>query len=450
MSDVTATIYARQSLDKRGDELAVARQLEACRAFCAEHGWTVAEEIVDNDRSATSTAERPGFERLLLASPRRVVVWHVDRLVRLTRDLERVIDTGMNVHAVKAGHLDLSNPAGRAVARTITAWATYEGEQKAERQRVANRQRAARGAAQWSRRPFGFERVEGRAVIVVDEAKVIQKATERVLAGETLKSIADDLNARGVTTSTGTAWAVTPLKRVLLNPRNVGRVVYKGEDMGRLGPVILEDDTYERLRAKLTDPRRRNAPSTQVKHLLSGLARCSECDAPMFATNTASKRVPKYGVYRCLRCSRARRREYVDALVEGVILARLARPDASSLLSAEVDVLALAREADTLRDRRDGLAAMLAEGLMSEGAVREQARKLQSRINELAGQVDAATSTSPLAPLVGTEDVRAAWEGLTVLHRRAVIDALMIVWIEAAGKGARFTPEQVRIEWRTA
>ena len=48
---------------------------------------------------------------------------HTDRLVRLTEELDRVIKVEVPVHTVTAGDLDLSTPAGRAVARTITAWA---------------------------------------------------------------------------------------------------------------------------------------------------------------------------------------------------------------------------------------------------------------------------------------------------------------------------------------
>ena len=319
------SIYARQSLDRTGEGAGVSRQLAACRDLCRERGWDVEAEFVDNDRSATSGKARPQFDRLLESAPSGIVVWNIDRLVRLTRDLERVIDLGVNVYAVKAGHLDLSNPAGRAVARTVTAWATYEGEQKAERQIASNRQRAAAGSSGWSRRPFGFRREGGVASIDPDEAAEIKDAAGRVLQGETLTAICDDLNERNVSTSTGKAWTVTTLRRVLLNPRVAGRVTYKGEDMGVQAPEILTPDVADRLRAKLTDPRRKTAPSTQVRHFLSGLVRCGRCDVPMFATNTATRRSGKYSVYRCKSCARVRRRDYVDEVVEGVLI-RASKP----------------------------------------------------------------------------------------------------------------------------
>lgn len=445
----SATIYVRQSQDKGGERAAVSRQLEACQELCAERGWSVDSVLTDNDTSATSGKVRPQFEALLASNPRRIVVWHVDRLVRLSRDLERVIDLGVNVYAVKSGHVDLSNPAGRAVAKTITAWAQYEGEQKATRQIAANRQRAQRGQVLWTRRPFGFDR-DGSDVFIVDaEAQEIRDAAKKVLDGATLASVAADLNERTVPTTTGSRWTVTTVRRTLLSPRVAGRVVYNGEDMGPSGLPILDADTADRLAAILNDPRRRSAPSTMTKYLLSGLVLCGrpECDsAPMFATTNGHHRTP---VYRCRRCYGARRRELVDEVVIAAVAARLARPDASDLLHQDVDVTALREQIVELRGRRDGLASLLADGLLTAESVRGQATRLGDQIGDLERQIDAATGASPLLAVVTADDVAAALNDLPLLKVREVIRTLMEIRIMPAGKGVRFAPKQVVLEWRT-
>ncbi|MFI6268638.1 recombinase family protein [Micromonospora zamorensis] len=81
-------IYARLSLDKLGNELGVDRQLEACRELAARQGWTVTRELIDNSISATTGRVRPAFEKLLTLSPKpeAIIVWHLDRLVRLTQE----------------------------------------------------------------------------------------------------------------------------------------------------------------------------------------------------------------------------------------------------------------------------------------------------------------------------------------------------------------------------
>jgi len=47
-------VYARISQDRDGTSLGVARQLADCRAEAARRGWTVAQEYVDDDVSASA------------------------------------------------------------------------------------------------------------------------------------------------------------------------------------------------------------------------------------------------------------------------------------------------------------------------------------------------------------------------------------------------------------
>lgn len=450
MPTATVTLYARQSLDRSGEGAAIDRQLAECRDLCAAKGWQIAEVFTDNDTSATSGKARPGFEALLDSRPQRIVVWHVDRLVRLTKDLERVIDLGVPVHGVKAGHIDLSNPAGRAVARTIVAWSTYEGEQKATRQRAANRQRAQRGDVGWTRRPYGFDRQNGSVALVQAEAAVIRDAATRVLAGEAMGSVVRELNARGVLTSTGARWTVTALRRVLLSPRTAGRVVSKGVDYGEADHgAILDPDTADRLAALLRDPRRRTAPpSTAGKHFLSGTARCGRdgCDdRPMYAVPN-----PK-GVmaYRCLNCYGTRHMELVDKTVLAALVLRLSDPRVvATLVAPDVDLDALRGRVVELRDRRDGLAVMLAEGLLSASVVKEQATRLTEQISDLERQISASTGASPLGRVLGHGDVIEALSRLSLREAGEIVRALATVRILPSGKGKRFDPEQVQIVWR--
>jgi site-specific DNA recombinase len=93
---VRAVVYTRQSLDRSGDGLTVARQREDCLKLCRDRGWTVVQAVTDNDISAFSGKPRPGFAQVLGMVDDRaidvVVVWAVDRLVRKLADLEDVIE----------------------------------------------------------------------------------------------------------------------------------------------------------------------------------------------------------------------------------------------------------------------------------------------------------------------------------------------------------------------
>lgn len=456
-----AAIYVRQSIDRSGEAVAVTRQRTECAALAERHGWSVGEVYEDNDASASSGKARVAWRRLLrdLHDGRYdvLVCWHTDRLARTLRDLADLMDAAekhnLRIAAVQAGDLDLSTPSGRMVATMLGGAARFEVEQKADRQRAANKQRAQSGVMLWTRRPFGFDR-DGREVRVVEtEAAELVKAVDALLGGSTLTAVAADLNRRGVVTTLGNRWTIKTLKQAVLNPRLTGRVMYAGQDYGTHGPRVINDETYDRLKALLTDPRRKNAPSTAVKYLLSGIVRCGRCgDDPeaeaMLATTNGAERLH---VYRCRRCYLTRQRERVDQRVLGAVVARLAAPDAAEVFQPDVDLAGLRGQLVELRDRRDGVAELLSDGLLSREAARTQAKRLTVQISDLERQIDAATGASPVVELAeaGDEDeIAAALLSLPIARQREVIRSLCDVTILPAGKGARWSPDQVAITWR--
>lgn len=444
-----ATIYARQSFDRHGDELAVNRQLDLCREFVQSRGWTVEGEFVDNDTSATDGRERPAFERLLRSHPSRVVVWHVDRLVRLTRDLERVIELGVDVHAVTAGHLDLSNPAGRAVARTVTAWSTYETEQKAVRQKAANDQRAESGKPYRCQRAFGYE--PDGLTIREAEANELRAVARAVLTGTSLAAAAASLNDRGIKTAPGNAWRTTTLKAALLSPRNAGLRRHRGEVVGKaLWPAILDDDTAVALRAVLTDPARsKRGPSR--RYLLSGLMRCGRCDATVVGAFV--KDLNKGETYRCPTLHLSRKAPPIDAYVRGVVIARLSQPDAVSLFAPRPadgsGLVGLQEEYGEVRARLDGLAEAYGAGQIDMQALVAGSNRLRSRIVAIEQEVAAAVSSAAVAEVVTSSDVERTFLALSLDGQRQVVDTLMRLTLLPVGSGHRsFDPRTLQIKWR--
>jgi site-specific DNA recombinase len=445
-----AVIYARQSLDRTGEGAAVDRQVTDCRRLAEARGWEVTEVISDNDMSASTGKRRPGYERLLnlmlAGKVDAVVVWAVDRLTRRLVDLEQIIticETTRVRLATVTGDLDLSTDTGRMLARILASVARGEVERKGARQRRANEQRANGGHMGWATRPFGYDRLDGHVVVVKAEAEALQDVARLLLAGSTLAASVRLLDERGLTTTAGKPWNATSLRRALQSRRYSGRVVYNGADVAEgTWPVILDAETQDRLAEVLRDVRRRLQQGTEAKHLLSGLARCGRCGAALYATKGTG-----HLTYKCPSCRLARRVSQVDELVEEVVIGRLSRPDAASIFSADTDLDALRAEVVDLRDRRDGLVELMADGLLSRDAVAQQAGRLTRRITEVESRITAALGDSPVARLVDAADVTAAWEMLDVRSRKAVVDALMTVTVLPAGRGARFALDQVRIEW---
>lgn len=457
-------LYVRQSEDKTGLEAAVQRQEADCRMFAMAKGWDAPQLYADNSISATSGKTRPQFEQLIRdiesGAVDRLVVWHLDRLTRSMRDLTRVVEAGqlhrVNIACVHGVSLDLGDPTGVAVAQILTAIAGMETSHKGNRQKAANRQRAVAGKAFWTRRPFGYDRDNHGVHVVPAEAELIREAAASILAGATLSSVVrvwdalgfkttERKNPDGTVKTPGGKWGVTQLRRLLMNPRYAGKRLYNGEDMGAGDwEPILTAEVHGQLETLLNDPRRRTAPDDMnSKYLLSGIARCGKCERAMFASPVRSGGVRQM-VYRCFGgyCLQ-RRMDQVNAVVEGVVIGLLSRPDAAGLFTSLEDTTALKAQAVDLRGRRDALAALLADGLLSPASVRAQSGKITAELHRVQDAVSAAEGINPAASVIGAPDVTEAWEVLPLPSKKQIIRTLMDVTILPAGKGVRFSPDQV-------
>src|SRR3954451_13217744 len=136
-----AAIYARISSDPNGDQLGVRRQIEDCQREAERRGWRIADQYVDDDRSAWSGKSRPEYQRLCEDIERHavdgVIVWHLDRLTRHPRELEDFVDLcdrkPQTTIALVSGDFDVTTGDGRFMARILAAMARKESDDKSRR-----------------------------------------------------------------------------------------------------------------------------------------------------------------------------------------------------------------------------------------------------------------------------------------------------------------------------
>jgi DNA invertase Pin-like site-specific DNA recombinase len=132
-----AGLYARVSTS---DQQTLAMQNRAMREYAARRGWTIAMQVHEVNSGA---AKREAREKLLEAARRReidlVLVWRLDRWGRSVTDL---LATLQELEHLGAGFvslteaLDLTTPAGRAMAGLLAIFAEFEREILWERTRA--------------------------------------------------------------------------------------------------------------------------------------------------------------------------------------------------------------------------------------------------------------------------------------------------------------------------
>lgn len=467
MPTLYAAIYARISSDD-GTALGVARQVKDCTELATKRGWEVAETFVDNDVSASSGVRRPEYERLVNAikveKVNALVVWDVDRLTRTPSELEQFIglaDAHQIALASVGGEVDLATPQGRLTARIKGSVARHEVEQSSRRLKRKFLERAEAGKSH-GKVAYGYVRepLFGESGVLTGyverehplQAEVIRSATNRLLAGEPLRSVVADLNAAGTISPSGKPWSGTTLRQVLLRERNAGRRVHQGRVIGKgEWPAVVDDDTFDRFAAMMRDPRRRTNSGSEVVHLLSGLVRCGRCGESLRGANahqSGKKKQPR--AYYCPSCFKLRRKaDAVDEVVEAIVVARLSRPDAAGLFGGNPEAVRVAREqVEAIESRMNIAADQFADGLITGSQLERVTAKLRPQLEAANHALRASEPVPEMDEFTGAE-AAGAWGAATIDRKRAVIAAIMTVTVLPSGAGRNFDPDQLRIDWKS-
>jgi len=130
-------LYARVSTN---DQQTLSMQSRAMREYAARRGWTITVQVREVGSGA---AKREAREKLLEAARRReidvVLVWRLDRWGRSVTDLlatlQELEHLGVGFVSLTEA-LDLTTPAGRAMAGLLAIFAEFEREILRERTRA--------------------------------------------------------------------------------------------------------------------------------------------------------------------------------------------------------------------------------------------------------------------------------------------------------------------------
>jgi site-specific DNA recombinase len=467
-----AAIYVRISDDRAGDALGVARQLDLCRSLAAEKGWAVAEVYVDNDVSAYSGKPRPSYERLLrdIEDGLRdaVVTVDLDRLTRRPAELEEFIalaDRKGLALANVSGDTDLSTSDGRFRARILGSVARHESEKKSERIRRQRDQAATRGTALGGPRPFGYQADAQGAWVVVhaEEAAAIRDAVQRVLSGESFRSVAMRWNLEGRRTARGKEWSTNSVRVVLTGPRIAGLRQHRGEVVGKaVWPAIITRAQHEQLLKRATT--RKQPRGRHPEYLLTKIATCGRhgCGVglrtgyrgdPRRTRAYICKRDP--GVHHgCGRLSMAA--EPLDEFVREVVLEAIAGPELQAAMERSTPHRraddALADQISALEERLAQLATdHYVDGMLTRAEFFAARDAAHARLNEMREELTSRGGTALLSQLpTDPALLRALWDKESLEWRRTLLTTVLHCVEISPGKPGRrgFDASRVRFVWR--
>jgi site-specific DNA recombinase len=414
--------------------------------------------------SADSGRPRPAYQQLLTDIEAglvdAVIVWALDRLHRRPAELERFFEVcdraGVTRLASVAGDVDLGTNDGRFHARILGAVAKKENDDRRRRIQRAALQAAEQGrVAGGGTRPFGY--THDRLGLVDAEAELVREAVARVLAGESLRSIAADWNTRQVRTPAGGQWRTQTLRRMLLSARIAGLREHHGVVTAEaVWPGIIDRNTHERLRVILTDPGRHKFNGIDARrYLLTGFLVCGRCGRKLVARPRGDRRRryvcasgPNFG-----GCGKTGRlADPVEQLVSEWVLRQLGGPALAAATGEDQAERELLAALQVGQDRLDELVDAFADGTLSRADFARARARVEARMDatrrRLAGQ--AATRTLATLP-VGERALREAWESRGLSWRRAVLAAVVerVVLHPCLPGRNVFDPSRIEVIWRT-
>lgn len=479
-----ALIYDRVSFDRTGLARSVASQDVENRAFCDRQGWEIVGTIEDNDLSASPWArkERPGYAE----ARRRMAAGDVDVLVcweasRAQRDLEVYVELRSlcqrhNVLWAYSGRVyDLSRTDDRFTTGLDALLAEREVGQTRDRILRDIRTHAARGGVHGTT-PFGYRRTYDQHTGALldqvpdeDTAPIVREIVARIVRGDTLYGVVQDLNRRGVVTPQQykdqlrgvpvqrEGWTSSKIRRLLASSSVIGVRTHRGaaHPEPTWEPLVSKHD-YELANMILADPTRAvHHRGVAVKHLLSGIAECAVCGGWLRGESNRGRLV-----YQCRGRDNelgkghvSRPREPLEAMVVYAVVRRLSDPTfLARLVDAQKDDTAAvaARELSALRARLADSERAVADGEMTASAFGRIEARLLGQISDAEARAVPRT-LPPAVRDLARPDAAQRWDSLPLPEQRNVVRALVRIRVHRTTRprGTRgFDASSVELVWR--
>jgi site-specific DNA recombinase len=473
-----AGIYARISREDVGNIDNTDIQVNEGVAYIArQEGWQHVATFVDDNISAYSDhTRRPDYERLLdcirgnnldvvvCTEPSRLNrrLWKSIGLFQLaeTTDLQAIATTD-------SGGFNLSTPEGIHNAITAAIEAEKESIRQASRIKRKKAVQARAGSFNGGSRPFGYE-ADG-VTVRESEAIIIRELAQRLLDGESSRSIVLDLRRRGLRTATGKQWAADTLKQLFNSKRICGVRTHHGTEYPATWPAIISPEQWEKIRLI------RNARSTSGskvqprRYLLTGIAMCGRCDTPMIGSSwhdtrsgivIARYRCPKDEAYHhrpgCGKVFRSA--EPIEILVSEAVLYRLDSPDFLKALGAQASDHELKDMIDQQRAdeaRRDTIRTAYVDGQIGLQDMIFIKNRLEEAMEARRRKMATMQSGRVLARIPVSTNLRQMWEKADLDFQRDLIGLVVEKVLVLPGRTQRqwrekyrFDPDLIRIKWR--
>jgi site-specific DNA recombinase len=320
----TAAIYARVSTAEQAERgYSLDGQIAACREFAAAAGAIHVTEFVDDGYSG-EFLDRPGIEQLRAGLRSKsfdiVICYDPDRLARklahqliLTDEIEK---SGAKLQFVNVTFEQ--SPEGKLFYSIRGAVAEFEKEKIRERTTGGKKRKALGGKLTFMDKPYGYtpDREKCNYSIVESEAEVVRQIYKLLIDNQYgVRSLAFDLQDRGIVTRQKKPFSSSTLYKMIVNPMYAGTKMAFRKQYKTVGPrpsgkkapqvkvvkrdkeewvpvpvpAIVDQETWDKAQEVLGRNQRFSKRNTKTDYLLRNLIRCDSCGYTMTAIKKLSR-----------------------------------------------------------------------------------------------------------------------------------------------------------------
>lgn len=322
--------YARVSSDKDAAFHSLEAQTEYYEDYVAAHpDWELVSIYSDNGISGTIT-KRPEFQRMLedcrAGKIDLVVTKSVTRFARNTvvlletvRELKKL---GVDCYFEKEDMHSIS-PDGELLLTLLAMYAEEEARSASENQLWRIKKKFENGEP-WVGNMLGYRLVDGKMVIIPEEAEIVRQIFSDYLSGMGKYRIVKKLIENNVSPESGNTWAVSSISKILSNEKYTGKMLLqktyrkdfrtkipidnRGEKRKYLvnesHEAIIDQETFDLAQQEMAIRAEkyhfRKDKITTSTHLFCGVLHCGNCGSCLKYYRTNAKKYDK-AVWVCPR-----------------------------------------------------------------------------------------------------------------------------------------------------
>lgn len=337
-----AAVYIRVSTDEQ-TELSPESQLEKIQEYARREGIMILQDhiYVDAGISGKKAEKRPEFMRMIATAKEKgcpfttLLVWKFSRFARNQEEsifYKSVLRSKCGVDVVSVSEPLIAGHFGSLIERIIEWMDEFYSIRLSEEVKRSMEVNARRGKLQCTP-SFGYRAEDGKLVPEPEEAKLVCWIFRTFVDGKGLYPIARELNTMGIRTHRGNEFENRTVEYILRNPVYIGKLRWNPTGKTRRDffneniiladgehEPIVDQELWDAVQLRLDQVKLqwgyKARPTSELKHWLSGLVRCSSCGATLIFSLPHYYKCNNYAKGRCKSSQHIKADSLAEALIK--------------------------------------------------------------------------------------------------------------------------------------